>query len=205
MWLFGAYGLFALASSVNSFDTKLSVAKGVIYFSVLIVAYLSAELGDVCGFLDGVYRGYIATLVGGLVIAVISPAKYPLFSVDDFSGRTRLTLLATHPNAIGEVSGLLFLLALVLPIRTRWYWQGFLLSISVLAGEKTATAALALSTTLIFLFGQRATPRRLAGVVWTVALACVGLICVQVGFVANSLGMFAGRAAEWNLWHEGLH
>jgi len=193
---FGIYGIFALASSIYSFNVPLSIVKGILYLSVLAIAYLVAELQMSLVFLDGVYRGYIATLLGALTMAVIFPAKYPLFSVDSWNGRTRLALLSTHPNSIGEVSGLLFLLAQVLPIRTRWYWQGFLLGVSVLAGEKTATAALVLSATLIFLFGHHQTSRRWGFALAASALACAGLICVEAGIIPNSAGTTARRAAE---------
>lgn len=193
---FGIYGIFALASSINSFNVQSSIVKGGLYLTVLATAYLLAELQMSRVFLDGVYRAYIATLIGALTMAAILPAKYPLFSVDSFNGRTRLTLLSTHPNSVGEVSGLLFLLAQVLPIRTRWYWQAFLLCTSVLAGEKTATAAVAISSILIFLFGNHATFRRWRFAIAASALVCAGLICIEAGVLPNSAGTLASRASE---------
>jgi O-antigen ligase len=197
IWLFGVYGLFALASSINSYDIKLSVVKGVLFFAVLISAYLIAEAQMTMAFLDGVYRGYIATLLAALAIGLAAPGKFPLFSNDEYTGRTRLALLATHPNSIGEVSGLLFLLAQVLPIRTRWYWQVFLFGISLLAGEKTCMIALVLCGGLIFLFGHRT--RTLANhwkaFGFVALLGCAVLACVSAGVVPSSVGGVAGRAA----------
>jgi O-antigen ligase len=192
---FGIYGTFALASSINSYDVKLSIVKGVLFFCILLIAYFNAELHLSMSFLDGVYRGYIATLLGGLALGLMSPGKYPLFSVDNWNGRTRLTLLSTHPNSIGEVSSLLLLLAQVLPIRTKWYWQGFLLGISILAGEKTATIAVFLCSGIIFLFGKPASSRRWGVVLGVMALGCVGIVCVQAGVLPGSGGKFAGHLA----------
>jgi O-antigen ligase len=195
--LFGVYGLFALASSIHSYDIKLSVVKGVLFFAVLISAYLIAEAQMTVTFLDGVYRGYIATLLAALAIGLAAPGKFPLFSNDEYTGRTRLALLATHPNSIGEVSGLLFLLAQVLPIRTPWYWQAFLFGISLLAGEKTCMAALVICGGLIFLFGHRT--RTLANhwkaFGFAALLGCAALACVAAGVVPDSVGNVAGRAA----------
>ncbi len=194
--LFGVYGLFALASSINSYDMKLSIVKGVLYFAVLISAYLIAESQMTLAFLDGVYRGYIATLLAALAIGVAAPGKFPLFSNDEYTGRTRLALLSTHPNSIGEVSGLLFLLAQVLPIRTRWYWQAFLFGISLLAGEKTCMAALVLCGGLIFLFGhgKRVLAKHWKAFAFAGLLGCAGIGFVSVGMVPDSVGNVAARA-----------
>jgi hypothetical protein len=193
---FAVYGILALASSINSFNAKLSLVKGILYLSVLALAYLIAEMQMSLAFLDGVYRSYVTTLLGALAIAAVFPAKYPLFSVAAWDGRTRLALLSTHPNSVGEVSGLLFLLAQVLPIRTRWYWQAFLFGINVMAGEKTATAAVILSSILIFLFGHRRIFGRLRFAAVASALACAALIAIVAGALTSSAGTIARRAAE---------
>jgi O-antigen ligase len=196
LWFFAIYGIFAMASSVHSFNPSLSLVKSFLYFAVLMLAYLLAEqqLGIV--FLEGVYYGYIATVVGGLILAVTSPGKYPLFIIDDWNGRTRLGLWTTHPNSTGEVSGLFFLLALILPMRTRWYLQVFLLGINIAAGEKTATAALFLSMLLIFLFGKRDAANRWKALVAVGALAAAGVACISAGVIQVSPGKFAGNAAQ---------
>jgi O-antigen ligase len=194
--LFGIYGTFALASSINSFNPKLSMVKSVLYFAVLLTAYLLSEIKMSITFLNGVYRGYIATLLGGLSMAALSPSKYPLFSVDSYSGRTRLNVLATHPNTVGEMSGLLFLLAQVLPIRTKWYWQVFLLAINIFAGEKTATAAVLFCSGLIFLLGHRDISRRWGAATFAVSLGCLVFVFVESGVIHASPGSFLGHAAQ---------
>ena len=177
-----AYGTFALASSVNSYDPKLSLVKAFLYLAILLTAYCLSETGGSLAFLAGVYRGYTATILGGLALAALSPSKYPLFVVETFNGRTRLHLFDSHPNTIGEVTGLLFLLAQILPIRARWYLQAFLLTINILAGERTATVALLLASGLIFFFGHKSVSRR-----WVVAAVCAAALCLSLLFVSSGL------------------
>ncbi len=194
--LFGIYGAFALASSINSFNLKMSLVKAILYFAVLLTAYFVAELQMSLVFLNGVYRCYIATLLGALALSVIAPGRYPLFLVDAYSGRTRLNLLATHPNSIGEVSGLLFLVAQVLPIRTRWYWQAFLIGINIYAGEKTATAALVLCAGMIYLAANRKISQILGGAVVLAALFCIVLLAFKAGVVSGLSSTSFAHAAE---------
>jgi O-antigen ligase len=196
VWLFGIYGVFALASAINSFSVKLSVMKSGLYFAVLLMAYLISELQLSLVFLDGVYRGYIVTLLAGFALAVASPAQHPLFLIDSYIGRTRLNLFATPPNSVGEVCGLLFLLALVLPLRTRWYWQAFLFGVNIFAGEKTATASLAICAALIFVFGSRNISRRLGIAFAATIVGAAFFFCVAAGVIHTSPGTFAGHAAE---------
>ncbi len=193
---FGIYGAFALVSSIDSFSVTMSIAKGILYFAVLMTAYLVSECHTSVVFLKGIYRGYIATLLGALTLGVIVPGRYPLFSVDSYTGRTRLNLLATPPNSIGEISGLLFLVAQVLPIRPRWYWQAFLLCVNIYAGEKTATAAVLLCAGLIFVFGHRRIARRLAVTTAVVALGFAGLVGVEAGVISGAPGAYVAHAAE---------
>ena len=194
--LLGVYGVFILASSVNSFNFKLSAVKAALYFCVLLMAYLLGEMSLSLAFLRGVYRGYIATLLAGLALGIADHSRHPLFSVDSWSKRTRLALFATHPNTVSEVSGMLFLLAQVLPLRTRWYWQLFLFGINLLAGEKTATAALLLSIAVIFLAGHAKTTWRWA-VAGSVAVVLVlGMMWAEAGVMQTRASAILTEDAE---------
>jgi O-antigen ligase len=103
---------------------------------------------------------------------------------------------ATHPNQLGEVSGLLFLLALLFPIRSRWYTQLFLLGINVLAGEKTATAALFITASLMLLVQSSAGRLRLAIPATILLVAGPILVLGSVGILSRSPAGTIGRATE---------
>ena len=196
MLLLGTYGIFIFASSVNSYDIKLSAAKGALYFCVLLTAYLLGEMSLYLAFLKGVYRGYVITLLAGLALGLIDHTRHPLFSVDNWSKRTRLALFATHPNTVSEISGLLFLLAQILPLRTRWYWQLFLLAINLLAGEKTATAAMLISTAMIFLAGHSKITRRWTATALMVTLLVLAVVWVEAGVIQTKATAIAIKNAE---------
>jgi O-antigen ligase len=193
--LFGLYGVFALTGSVNSFNPQLSIVKAVLFFFVLIATYLLCEMQLALSFLKGAYYGYIASTAASVVLSIVRPHTFPLFSVDTYEGRTRLNIFDTHANATGEISGLFFLLAQIAPLRTRWYCQLFLLGANLLAGEKTATLALIAGTVLILLLGHHNLSRRWGIAIFAATLGCVWLVWMGTGMISASPSSFIGRAA----------
>jgi len=145
------YGLLAVGSSVSSFNPTLSLAKAFVFFVVLLISYAVANHSCAPKFIQGVYAGHIIAIVAGISLSLVAPLSHPLLVIDDYTGRTRLALFETPPNLVGETSGMLFLLAYIFPVRTRWYWQLLLFAVNILAGEKTATIALIVSAAMICL------------------------------------------------------
>jgi O-antigen ligase len=152
---FVIYGFFSLASYWRSFNPSLSFVKGVLFLVVLATGYLvcQAELGQ--QYFRSLYWSYTALLVIGFVIGMVFPHQYPLFSVDAFSSRTRLSVFDTFPGVMGEDVGLLLLLVPLIKFKIGWVSQAFLFLSLIFAGGKTSTALLCALLLVRFLFGIR--------------------------------------------------
>jgi O-antigen ligase len=141
---FGAYGIFALASSWRSFNPPLSLTKASLLFAVLAIGYLTSQLGLETRLFQSIYWTYTASLAVGLVLGVVFPDHFPLWSIDDFTGRTRLSVFGTFPGTMGETAAYLILLAPLLFRRPHWVSRLFLFAMNFLAGGKMSTVILVL-------------------------------------------------------------
>jgi O-antigen ligase len=152
---FAAYGIFALASSWKSFNPPLSLAKGLLLFAVLGTGYLASQLGLATSLFQSIYWTYTASLAVGLVLGVVLPSGFPLWSIDNFNGRTRLSVFGTFPGTMGETAAYLILLAPILFRRSHWVSRLFLLAMNIVAGGKLSTAILLLLLAVEYLFKIR--------------------------------------------------
>ncbi len=186
MLYLGVFGLFTTASAFRSFSVSLSLTKSVLFFAVMGMAYLLAQMGLSWEFLEGIYAGFVGIVLLGLAVGAAFPSRYPMILSEEFTGRNRLALFDTHPNGIGETCALMFLLGWLLGGRRRWIPQVLLLVINVLAGERTASSALVGIGCLAFLLVRRWTPLRafaIAAVVAAIAVAAA----IQTSNMANVL------------------
>ncbi|SEB39222.1 O-antigen ligase family protein [Terriglobus roseus] len=171
-----AFGVLTLASAFRSFSPSLSVTKTALFFAVLAMASWMAQINLTWSFLRGIYAGYISLSLLGLAVALAFPSRYPLILSEEWTHRNRLTLFDMHPNSVAETSALMFLLGRLLGGRYRWISQAFLLTINILAGEKTATAALLFLAVAGYLMERRWSVK-------SVTLAAIGLSWIVVGAV----------------------
>jgi O-antigen ligase len=183
---FFAFSLLTLASSWRSYSPALSFVKGALLLIVLATGYLASQAGLGRQFLLSIYRNYATLLVVGFVIGVLLPNQYPLFSVDDYSGRTKLSLFATHPGVTSECCGVLILLAPLLDPKPRWISLFVLVSVNFLAGEKVATGALVALLVIRFLWGQE----RLGRTALITATAMLGVVLTLWVFLFASSHAF---------------
>ena len=186
MLYLGLFGLFTTASAFRSFSISLSLTKSVLFFAVVGMAYLLAQMDLSWEFLEGIYAGFVAIVLLGLAVGAAFPSRYPMILSEEFTGRNRLALFDTHPNGVGETCALMFLLGWLLGGRRRWITQVLLLVVNILAGERTASSALVGIGCLAFLLVRRWTPVRAFGVAVVVAAVAVG-VTLETSNVANVL------------------
>jgi O-antigen ligase len=194
---FVAYGIFALASSWRSFNPSLSLAKGLLFFLVLATGYLASQLGLATRLFQAIYWTYTATLAIGLVLGLAVPSRFPLWTFDDFTGRTRLSVFGTFPGTMGETAAYLVLLAPILFRTPQWFSRFFLVVMNIVAGGKTSTAILLLLLAIEYLFKIKAARS------WRVVLlvagssavvcACLYVALVQGADFSHSLGRISDR------------
>jgi O-antigen ligase len=174
---FAIFGLFALASSWRSFYPILSFAKGTLLLVVLATGYLASQAGLGRRYLRAVYRSYALSLAVGLIVGIILPHIYPLFSVDEYSGRTVMSVFDTFFGVVGEDAALMLLLAPVVSEKPSWIACILLLVVNILAGGKTSTALLLLLLTIRLVYGI-CVWRRWGAVVFISGIAAIGALAM---------------------------
>ena len=152
---FAVLGLFAVCSSWRSFYPVLSLTKGIIFLAVITTGYLVNQCGMGRQYFRALYRWYVVSLLVGLVAGVLLPNIYPLFSVDEYSGRTTMQVFDTFFLVIGEDAALFLLLAPIIRGRIGLLSQLFLFVTNILAGGKVSTALLSTMLVLRFFTGVR--------------------------------------------------
>ena len=148
-------GIFALGSFWRSFYPALSAVKAVIFLTVITTGYLVNQVGMGRQYFEAIYRWYVVTLVVGLITGILLPLMYPLFSVDEYSGRTTMQVFDTFFLVIGEEAALFLLLAPVIRGRIGILSQVFLFLANIFAGGKVSTALLCALLALRFFTGVR--------------------------------------------------
>jgi O-antigen ligase len=175
MVCFILFGIFTVASCWRSFNPTLSFVKGSLLLLTIATGYLASQAGMGERLLRAIYWSYTGLLVLGLLVGAALPHQYPLFDVDDYSGRTRLSLFATHPGVMGECCASLILLSALLRPRPHWISVAFLFAINILAGGKTSSALLILLLLFRFIWqASRWKSRR------TLAIISAGMAAVLV-------------------------
>ena len=152
---FATLGVFALCSSWRSFYLPLSLVKGVIFLAVITTGYLLNQSGLGRHFFQSLYRWYFVSLLAGIVVGVLIPGKYPLFVLDEYSGRTDMQVLDTFFLVLGEEAALFLLLAPVIGRRVSILSQVCIFAINILAGGKVSTALLCTLLLLRYVTGVR--------------------------------------------------
>lgn len=152
---FAILGFFALCSFWRSFYPALSAVKGIIFLSVITTGYLVNQAGLGRQYFRALYRWYIVSLLVGLVTGILLPNMYPLFSVDEYSGRTTMQVFDTFFLVIGEDAALFLLLAPIIRGNIGVLSQLFLFIVNIFAGGKVSTALLCTLLTLRFFTGVR--------------------------------------------------
>ena len=196
LYFLALFGIFTAVSAFRSFSPSLSLTKSILYCAVLGMSYLLAQMGFSWEFLRGIYTGFVSILLLGLGVGVAFPSRFPLIHSEEWTERNRLSIFDTHPNTLAELCAMMFLLGWILGARRRWWAQILLVAINLLAGEKTATAALVLVSGLCFLLERKWSPLRATAIALGTGLVAV-VVVLGVTDVANLIpARYAAKGAE---------
>jgi len=184
LWLFVAFGLLALLSSVRSFWPALSMVKGCLFLLVLLLGELLCNTFSPASALRAMYYGIIVLFVVAILMGLAMPTIYPLI-VHDAAGRQRLALFTDEFGDFAYLSGMGFFIGRLSAVRARWYSQAFLAILTVASGSRACTFA------LIFIF-IAVRLRRVRDFRLIVAVYATGAAVVLIAIVfLNSSSAFA--------------
>ncbi len=170
------FACLSLASAARSYWPPLSASKSVAFLAVVYTASGSCARIGSRNVLKVMYFALLATICCGLVLA--AAGVYPLFDLDDYSGRTRFSLFVLHPGVVADFTAFAVLTGRLLPRKPPAWLQAVLVIMNILTSAKGATIGLLVSLVVSVAPWRRVTVGRLvAGAV----LACVAVV---VGFVA---------------------
>jgi O-antigen ligase len=175
---FAVFGLFALSSFWRSYSPSLSLAKGVLFLMVFATGYLAFETGLGQRYFRYIFWSYTALLLIGLMVGFLFPSQYPLISVEEFTGRTRVSVFETYPGIMADSVALLLLLCPLTGKRVGRLPQIFLFSMNLLAGEKLSSGLLCAMLLIRFASGRRQWRS------WPTVAAIVGTTCFVTVCVA---------------------
>jgi exopolysaccharide production protein ExoQ len=176
---FLVFGAIAIVSSVFSFYPLLSLAKGLAFLLVCGIAVLACSAFRPAQVLKYLYYAFTTILATELVVKFAG--GWPLLDVDDYSGRSKLSLFGLHPTLLGELSSITLLLGFLLSKRPPVYCQGFLLVMAVLSGSRTGSTLLLVVILAAWLASVRLNSRLVS---LYCGLAC-GLMLVLIGSQMN--------------------
>jgi exopolysaccharide production protein ExoQ len=179
---FLVFGCFALASSVFSFYPMLSLAKAVSFILACAIAVLACSAVGPATVFKYLYYSIVIVLALDLVAKVASGT--PILDVDDYNGRIRLSLFGIHPTLLGELTAVTLLVAFILPVRPRLYYQAFLFALNVAADSRTSTNLLIILLIAIWLVSHKRDMRSL--VVLFCCAASLSALLLGISLQANS-------------------
>jgi O-antigen ligase/polysaccharide polymerase Wzy-like membrane protein len=154
---FAAFGVIAVASSVFSFYPLLSVAKGLSFVLVCMIAIMASSAFGSARVIKHLY--YSITIILAIQLLVKLAGGGPLLDIDDYSGRARLALFGLHPTLLGELSATTLLSSFLLPKKPPLYCQVFLFAMNIVADSRTGCTLLVVVLLAIWLASVRPNPR----------------------------------------------
>jgi hypothetical protein len=176
----------AMVCSVRSFWPPLSIVKActllvVMTFSVLLCSCFSAKQ-----VLEAVYKASVGVFGLGLLLGLLAPGQYPLWTTDDYNGRQRLNLFAWVNGDFSFISALAFLIGSMPFVRGKWYFQVFLFVLTVASGSRTA----AVSLLVVWLLFRVTQVKSLGG---KVALCCL-IPVIAIGYAWYAIEASGGKS-----------
>jgi len=141
LWLFLTLGFLALFSSFRSYWPALSIAKGCLFCLVLLLAELLRNTFSPGAILRSIYYGIVSVFIVAILMGIAFPDTHPLTVIGP-SGRQRLALFAYTSGDFAHMTGLGFFIGRLPVVRARWYFQAFLVALTVASGSRACTFAL---------------------------------------------------------------
>jgi hypothetical protein len=181
------FSLCTLASAGRSYWPPLSAVKSFAFFAVVFTAAGScARIGSRC-VLKIMYVAVLATVCFGLLLA--AAGLYPLFDLDDYSGRTRFSLFVLHPGVVADFGAFAVLVGRMLPRKPPTWLQVCLVGMVILTSAKGATIGLLVSLVVSVAPWRRVTPGRLAVIAAclciAIVLGCVALYTIDAASLSD--------------------
>jgi hypothetical protein len=165
------FSCFTLVSASRSYWTPLSVSKTVTFLGVIFAAAGSCARTGSRNVMKIMYIAVLATLCLGLILAAIG--VYPLFDLDEYSGRTRFSVFVLHPGVVADLTAFAVLTGRLLPRKPPAWLQATLVILSILTSAKGATIGLLVGLVVSAAPWRKVTIGRLAGAAVCVCLALV--------------------------------
>ena len=192
LWLFLTFGLIALFSSVRSFWPALSIVQGCLFCLVLLLAELLCNTFSCTAVLRATYYGIVSLFIVSILIGIAFPDAYPL-TVGGESGRHRLALFSYINGDFAYMTGLGVFMGRLPAVRARWYFQAFLMGLTIASGSRVCTCALIVIWGAIQLCKARDVRLRLA-------ICAAGCAAVGIGlFLENQLSSGFGASVHQSL------
>ena len=113
----------ALLSSVFSYWPVLSLIKGGMLVAILFVAIALCATRPAEEVLGYFYWSALVIIAAGMCLKFAY--HEPLFDIDEYSGRARLTVFALHPGSLADLSALTILIGRLMPRRPHWSCRSF--------------------------------------------------------------------------------
>jgi hypothetical protein len=189
-WSFVAFGLIAIVSSVRSFWPPLSIVKGCLFCIVILLVELLCNTFSSVAILRTTYYGIIEVFTLAILIGIAFPDTYPLTVIGE-SGRQRLALFTYTHGDFAYMTGLGVLIGRLPAVRARWYFQVFLVGLTVASGSRACTCALIAIWAAIQLFGARNFPLR---------ISAVGAAAIVIALLLEN----SGPSGFWASLHHSL-
>lgn len=190
-WLFLIVGFLALFSSVRSFWPALSVGKACLFVLVLVLAELLCNTFSPAVILRAIYFGIVSVYIFAILMGIAFPSHFPL-TVDDPSGRHRLCLFVYVSGDYSILTGLGFLVGRLPNVRARWYYQAFLLGLTVASGTRATTCAVFVIWAASQMRGARHLRLRMGLASLFLAVVVLGILLMGRGHAGSSTAIGDG-------------
>ena len=157
---FAVFAATALLSSVFSYWPVLSLIKGGMLVAILFVAIALCATRPAEEVLGYFYWSALVVIAAGMCLKFAY--HEPLFDIDEYSGRARLTVYALHPGSLADLSALTILIGRLMPRRPHWSFQAFLLALNAATCARWSTASLIVVMIASSLWASRITLKAMA-------------------------------------------
>lgn len=141
VWWLVAFGSLAMVSSFRSFWPPLSVVKGCIFLLVVLFGEMVCNTFPPAVILRNTYYAIILLFATALLTGIAMPSTYPLL-VHNVVGRQRLALFTDDFGDFAYLAGMGFFIGRVSAVRAAWYFQLFLVVLTLASGSRSCTCAL---------------------------------------------------------------
>lgn len=188
---FMLFGALAAFSSAFSFDPLLSLVKAMSFLLVCGIAVTASTAFRPSRVLSLLFYAIVVVLAAGLIYKVAIGEAW--FAVDQYSGRERFSLFASHPAMLADICALMLLTSIMLPKRPPAYLQIFLFAINIATTSRTSTALLVLVLLAFGGLAVRLTPQRLF---FAAVLCCLATVWVWIGSRDSQSSSTVGSAGQ---------